>query len=157
MGGLMSDCRYLQSSTMGCDGCFNVVRFLDEKIRGSPLYIHKLKDFNDCISYCSLSDISCTGCTWSWSNRSTRQRRIVGMLDRILCNDSWIDKLPESAYTYLCTSSSDHTPCYCISRLLLILVQCHSDFIITGWSVKNFHLFYRIHGAISIPGILYTN
>ena len=34
----------------------------------------------------------------------------MGRLDRILFNDSWIDKLPESAYTYLCTSFGDHAP-----------------------------------------------
>jgi len=91
-------------------GDFNVVRFLDEKVGGFPLTIHKLKDFNECISYCSLPDISCTGSIWSWSNRTTGQRRIVGRLDRILCNTSWIDKLPESVYAYLCSSSSDHAP-----------------------------------------------
>ena len=33
-------------------GDYDVARFLDEKIGGKPLSIHKLKDFNGCISYC---------------------------------------------------------------------------------------------------------
>ena len=51
-------------------GNFNVARFTDEKIDGKPLSIQKLKDFNDYISYCSLSDIISSGSKWTWLIRS---------------------------------------------------------------------------------------
>ena len=34
-------------------GDFNVARYTDEKVGRKPLSIQKLKDFNECISYCS--------------------------------------------------------------------------------------------------------
>jgi len=65
-------------------GDFNIARFIEEKLGGSPLSIKKLKDFNDCISYCSLSDIASKGSSWSWTNKNNGQQRIIGRFDRIL-------------------------------------------------------------------------
>ena len=36
--------------------------------------------------------------------------RIVGRLDRALCNAKWLDTFPFSSYEYLPQSSGDHTP-----------------------------------------------
>jgi len=73
----------------------------DEKVGGKLPSIQKLKNFNDCISYCSLSDIRSTRRKWAWHNKVTGQKRIIGRLDRVLCNNHWIDTLPESCYVYL--------------------------------------------------------
>ena len=91
-------------------GDFNVARFMNEKLSGKSLSIHQLQDFNDCISYCSLSDITSSRSIWSWCNRNDHSTRIFGSLDRILCNHAWIDLLSESNYTYLNHAINDHAP-----------------------------------------------
>ena len=51
-------------------GDFNTVRFTDEKLGGKLLSINQLKEFNDCLDYCSLTDMKSTGNYWSWHNKS---------------------------------------------------------------------------------------
>ena len=46
-------------------GAFNEARYTDERVGGKPLSIQKLKNFNNCISYCSLSDIRSSGKKWT--------------------------------------------------------------------------------------------
>ena len=139
-------------------GDFNV-RFLDEKVGGSPLTIHKLKDFNGCISYCSLSDILYTGSIWSLSNRTSGQRK------EELWGD-WIGSYAILSGLTNCLNLFTHIYvhhlvimhlCYCKLSLLQILVQRHLDFIITGWNVKDSQIFYRDLGSFSILGILSIN
>ena len=91
-------------------GDFNTVRFTDEKLGGKPITFNKLKEFNDCIDFCSLSDMRCTGNRWSWHNKIQDYGRITGRLDRMLCNDVWLDILPNACYEYLSKSTSDHSP-----------------------------------------------
>ena len=89
-------------------GDFNTVRFLDEKRGGKRLTVDKLGSFNQFIDDCKLPDIKSKGNYWSWPNRSLDCRKIMMRLDRILCNEHWINKLPESCYEYHSQSTSDH-------------------------------------------------
>ena len=83
---------------------------LHEKVRGRQLSIAQLSSFNRFIDQCSLSDIRSSGNKWSPHNSSFGSNRILGRLDRVLCNQHWIALLPESFYKYLSISTSDHTP-----------------------------------------------
>ena len=58
----------------------------------------------------ALSDLKTVGNERSWNNKSLDGGRIVGRLDRALCNAKWLDVLPFSSYEYLPQSSSDHSP-----------------------------------------------
>jgi len=60
----------------------------DEKLGRERLSVQKLKDFNDRITQCGLSDIKSIGTNWSWHYNSLWQARIYGKLDRALCNDT---------------------------------------------------------------------
>jgi len=91
-------------------GDFITVRFTQEKLGGRQQGIHQLQDFNDCIAHCSFIIMKCTGNFWSWHNKAIGQRRIIGRLDRILCNDIWMATIPHSSYEYLSKSTSDHSP-----------------------------------------------
>ena len=73
------------------------------------LSIQKLMDFNVCIQH-SLADIRSTGSKWSWHNKAVGDGRIIGRLDRIMCNEAWIDLLPHTSYAYLNHAFSDHSP-----------------------------------------------
>ncbi|XP_020259351.1 uncharacterized protein LOC109835749 [Asparagus officinalis] len=91
-------------------GDFNVCRFTSEKIGGIKLNAKKLKEFNDCLQICGLSDIKSTGSSWTWHNNQEGIGRIYGKLDRALGNSKLFDKFPQAYIEYKCTSSSDHTP-----------------------------------------------
>ena len=93
-------------------GDFNVAKYSDEKVGGRTLSIQQLQDFNDFTAACALTDISHTGGKWSSHNNVTGARRLVGRLDRALCNTAWISVLPGSYYEYLSHSSSDHSPIF---------------------------------------------
>jgi len=58
-------------------GLFLVIIMCDENIGGKPLTIQKLKDFNDCTAYFSLSDIRSNGNKWTWHNIVTRQKELL--------------------------------------------------------------------------------
>ena len=49
------------------------------------------------------------GFSRSWHN-STLGQRIIGRLDRILCNQDWLGVLAKSVYEYKAMASSDHSP-----------------------------------------------
>ena len=75
-------------------GHFNVPMYSDEKIGGRALSMQQLQDFNDLIHSYALTDIRHTVDKWSWHNKVIGSKRIVGRLDRALCNTSWIYVFP---------------------------------------------------------------
>ena len=76
------------------------------------------------ITSCSLTDLRSVGTYWSQNNKCMEGGRIIGRLDRSLCNSKWLDVLPLSYYEYLSHSSSDHAPCllnWLVEQILLLL------------------------------------
>lgn len=103
-------------------GDFNTARYTNEKIGGRYLSISQLRDFNECLDKCGLTDIRSTGSFWSWNNSSEGVGRITGRLDRLLGNPCWINNIPNSYYVYLNAATSDHSP------LLLHLTTATASF-----------------------------
>jgi len=78
-------------------GYFNIARYMDEKLGGNKLTFKQLTSFNTLIDDLSLSEIRSSANYWSWHN-NVGDRRILVRLARVLCNDIWLTKLPESSY-----------------------------------------------------------
>jgi mannosylglycoprotein endo-beta-mannosidase len=89
-------------------GDFNICRYTHEKIGGRDLSISKLQNFNDCLNNCGLTDLKSNASNWSWHNNQSGKSRIYAKLDRGLCNDQWLNLLPESHLEYKSSSTSDH-------------------------------------------------
>ena len=87
-------------------GYFNTVRCTFEKNGGKSFSFQQLRSFNDVITSCSFSDLKSVGNQWSWNNKNLDGGRIVGRLDRALCNAKWLDVLPFSSCCLLYTSPS---------------------------------------------------
>ena len=100
----------IHSSPWLVTGDCNIARYTDEKFRGKPLTFNQLSFFNDFITRCSLSDLRSVGSYWSWSNKSLGIGRIVGKLDRTLCNSHWLDLLCPIMNTCLILQVITH-PC----------------------------------------------
>ena len=111
---LWTELKYISCSIVNLPwvvmGDFNTARYTNEKLGGRRLKISQLRDFNDCLDICALSDIRSTGSIWSWTNRSDGVCRISGRLDRMVGNAEWIDRMPNSYYVYLNAATSDHSP-----------------------------------------------
>ena len=77
---------------------------------GKPLFFIKLAPFNDCIAEYQLLDMRYVGSKWSWHKGSVGPGRILGRLDKVLCNHLWIDLMEEFFYEYHSSATSDHAP-----------------------------------------------
>ena len=71
--GLWKELQNIQHSQDGIPwvaaGDFNVVRFSNEKIGGIDLSYNRLREFNECMNLCSLTDIRSTEGIWTWNNK----------------------------------------------------------------------------------------
>lgn len=65
-----------------------------------------MRDFRECLQQCSLSDLQFSGNTFTWSNSLVFKK-----LDRVLCNEEWLDIFPESVAVFGQPGISDHSPC----------------------------------------------
>ena len=79
-------CKKIISAPWAVMGDFNTARYTDEKMGGKPLSFIKLSPFNDCIAECQLLEVIHVGSKWSWHKNTVGPRRIVGRLERVLCN-----------------------------------------------------------------------
>jgi len=104
---------------------------------GKPLFFIKLAPFNDCIAEYQLLDMRYVGSKWSWHKGSVGPGRILGRLDKVLCNHLWIDLMEEFFYEYYSSASSDHAPMVLHQVVKITLDQNLSDISISGLNVKD--------------------
>ncbi|KAL0305368.1 UNVERIFIED_CONTAM: hypothetical protein Scaly_2987400 [Sesamum calycinum] len=69
-----------------------------------------MTEFRNCIMTTGLIHLPFTGCPYSWHNCSEGSRSLWKRLDRMLVNEAWLDKWPDSAYLVALPSTSDHSP-----------------------------------------------
>ncbi|KAL2237302.1 UNVERIFIED_CONTAM: hypothetical protein Sindi_0921900 [Sesamum indicum] len=91
-------------------GDFNAVRDLSE-ICGASRDIRKaMEEFNICIKNAGLLPLPMQGEWYTWHNCSANPRNLWKRLDRMLINDTWMDRFSTSFYTSLTPRTSDHSP-----------------------------------------------
>ncbi|KAL0295410.1 UNVERIFIED_CONTAM: hypothetical protein Sradi_6837400 [Sesamum radiatum] len=69
-----------------------------------------MTEFRNCISGAGLVHLPFSGCAFTWHNCSEGNRSLWKRLDRMLVNEEWLDKWPDSMYTSALPSTSDHSP-----------------------------------------------
>ena len=70
-----------------------------------------MQDFQSAVTTCNLTDLAATGPTFTWTNKRP-VNPIAKKQDRVLVNENWLDKYPQS-YTSLEPSGvSDHVRCW---------------------------------------------
>ncbi|KAI0488678.1 hypothetical protein KFK09_028517 [Dendrobium nobile] len=90
-------------------GDFNCCRHPMEKAGGIPLTNTKLGDFNTMIFNAGLHDLSSVGHYYTWFNQQNLNPIHI-KLDRVLVNNHWLNKFPNSFYKVGDPSCSDHCP-----------------------------------------------
>ncbi|KAL7238204.1 hypothetical protein ACSBR2_004325 [Camellia fascicularis] len=91
-------------------GDFNATRFSHEKFGGSQNWSSAKEEFNSFILDSELDDLSYTGCQFTWANKREGVEYIASKIDRVLINESWLDKFPNSTANFLPSGVSDHSP-----------------------------------------------
>ncbi|KAL2237629.1 UNVERIFIED_CONTAM: hypothetical protein Sindi_0954600 [Sesamum indicum] len=91
-------------------GDFNAVRDLSEICGASGDIRMAMEEFNICIQNAGLLPLPMQGEWYTWHNCSANPRNLWKRLDRMLINDTWMDRFSTSFYTSLTPRTSDHSP-----------------------------------------------
>ncbi|WZY96943.1 hypothetical protein YC2023_069272 [Brassica napus] len=65
-----------------------------------------MRDFRECLERSSLADLQFSGHNFTWTNHSVSKK-----LDRILCNEDWVEQFSDSIGVFGEPGISDHSPC----------------------------------------------
>lgn len=86
--------------------------FMLAKSWGNSINKSRAKCFWNCLQGCRLVDLGFKGPKYTWTNKRHRFRTqlIFERLDSFVANDSWIKKFPNSLFTHLPYTKSDHCP-----------------------------------------------
>ncbi|XP_031272152.1 uncharacterized protein LOC116130575 [Pistacia vera] len=91
-------------------GDFNAVRFSGEKKGGSNQWNSQCEEFNDMCEEADIDDLNAIGSFFTWNNRGELNRRIWCKLDRVMCDEHWSSRFPNSFASFLTPGISDHCP-----------------------------------------------
>ncbi|KAL0295088.1 UNVERIFIED_CONTAM: hypothetical protein Scaly_3110000 [Sesamum calycinum] len=67
-------------------------------------------EFLECITESELTHLPFTGANFTWHNCSDGERSLWKRLDRMLVNEAWLVKWPQSKYISTYPRTSDHSP-----------------------------------------------
>lgn len=88
---------------------FNCPLTYDDRI-GSAISYNEIKDFKECVSSCSLFDLSHSGSSFTCNNKQSGDSRVYSRIDRCLVNEEWSLALPHSFAHYHPEGAFDHWP-----------------------------------------------
>ncbi|KAL0284499.1 UNVERIFIED_CONTAM: Retrovirus-related Pol polyprotein from type-2 retrotransposable element R2DM [Sesamum radiatum] len=91
-------------------GDFNTVVDVSEVCGQSGDIRGAAEEFQDCIRDTGLISLPVQGEWFTWHNCSRDARSLWKRLDRILVNDRWLERWPNSSYMSLNARTSDHSP-----------------------------------------------
>uniref|UniRef100_A0A5B6YUZ1 Reverse transcriptase domain-containing protein n=1 Tax=Davidia involucrata TaxID=16924 RepID=A0A5B6YUZ1_DAVIN len=94
-------------------GDFNVVRSHEEKTGGRGIDSGEVEEFNSCLYNVGVDDLNGKGRWLTWDNQRDGNDNIQSKLDRVLVNNEWMQKFPNSECFYDSPGVSDHCPILC--------------------------------------------
>ncbi|KAH0693550.1 hypothetical protein KY285_020647 [Solanum tuberosum] len=91
-------------------GDFIVIRIEEEKEGGVDFTHLEAVDFNQCINNCALTELRYSGSKYTWLNGRIERACIFKRLDKVLCNQEFLNILPLSEVLHLMRQGSSHAP-----------------------------------------------
>lgn len=92
-------------------GDFNETLSSSEHSNGiDPRYQSGMRDFQNVVSTCNLTDLASLGSNFTWTN-SQPENPIAKKLDRVLVNEVWITQFSQSYAQFEASGVSDHSRC----------------------------------------------
>ncbi|XP_074277754.1 uncharacterized protein LOC141601377 [Silene latifolia] len=96
-------------------GDFNSVLAMDERI-GSEISIAEMRDFQECVEACCISDIPAQGSFFTWNNKHEVGDLVFSRIDRAMVNDDWLINFPDTITMFHPEGLFDYCPCTLIMR-----------------------------------------
>lgn len=90
-------------------GDFNNILHTEERI-GSRVNSNETSPFKNCFVHCVLKDLKYKGSKFTWNSNQEGGDRVFCKLDRILCNEEWVDMYPDAVTDFLPEGIFYHTP-----------------------------------------------
>uniref|UniRef100_A0A803Q7S4 DUF4283 domain-containing protein n=1 Tax=Cannabis sativa TaxID=3483 RepID=A0A803Q7S4_CANSA len=90
-------------------GDFNDILAKEEMI-GFRVKSYPDSDFLQCVNSCGLEDVKSSGNFFIWSNKQSGEDRIYSKIDRILANQTWINRYEYAEAVFLNEGIFDHSP-----------------------------------------------
>lgn len=90
-------------------GDFNVVLYMDDRIRGNPVSMAEVKEFHECVENCGLLELPKQGSMYTWNDKHGGSR-FFSKIDGIFVNSEWLDSMPDFSTTFPPEEISDHSP-----------------------------------------------
>ncbi|XP_062099632.1 uncharacterized protein LOC133805461 [Humulus lupulus] len=70
----------------------------------------ELVPFQTCVEHCRLVDVKFSGSFFTWNNKQAGKDRVYAKLDRVLANDSWMEKYISAEVIFFREGEMDHSP-----------------------------------------------
>uniref|UniRef100_A0A803PR61 Reverse transcriptase domain-containing protein n=1 Tax=Cannabis sativa TaxID=3483 RepID=A0A803PR61_CANSA len=90
-------------------GDFNFILAKDERI-GIRTKTYPDTEFLQCVNHCQLEDVKSSGNFFTWTNKQHGHDKIFSKIDRIMGNQTWINKYEFAEAVFLNERLFDHTP-----------------------------------------------
>ncbi|KAL0302151.1 UNVERIFIED_CONTAM: hypothetical protein Scaly_3040800 [Sesamum calycinum] len=108
--GLIQISRSISDEPWMVMGDFNAV-LDDSEVSGNAADTSaSMAEFSECITDSELHHLPFTGANFTWHNCSDGERSLWKRLDRMLVNEAWLAKWPQSKYISTNPRTSDHSP-----------------------------------------------
>ncbi|XP_074314393.1 uncharacterized protein LOC141649604 [Silene latifolia] len=91
-------------------GDFNNVLARNERI-GSEVSTAEVRDFQNCVDVCGLTDIPAQGAFFTWTNKHEIGDLKFSRIDRALVTDEWLHSFPNTLTIFHPEGVFDHCPC----------------------------------------------
>ncbi|XP_062114029.1 uncharacterized protein LOC133825047 [Humulus lupulus] len=121
-----------------CGGDLNEILFPYEKEGGLARPQHFMDNFRNALAKTNLVDLGYVGSPFTWFKRNGDQGLIRECLDRMLCNQRWLDLFPSSKVTHLAFWGSDHRP---------LLTSFHPDSLLSDNLCSKRRFFFEMAWA----------
>ncbi|XP_074288087.1 uncharacterized protein LOC141613248 [Silene latifolia] len=92
-------------------GDFNSVLRMGERIGGTDVTLAEILPMRKALDDCQLQEGKMIGSYFTWNNKQDDGTRVYSKIDRVLINDAWLQRFPDSVAHFLPEGLFDHCPC----------------------------------------------
>ncbi|XP_074303276.1 uncharacterized protein LOC141637734 [Silene latifolia] len=92
-------------------GDFNSIMRVGERIGGSDVTLAEILPMRKALDDCQLQEGKMIGSYFTWNNKHEDGTKVYSNIDRVLTNDAWLQRFPDSVAQFLPEGLFDHCPC----------------------------------------------
>ncbi|XP_060969632.1 uncharacterized protein LOC133036883 [Cannabis sativa] len=92
-------------------GDFNAMFAYKDRSGGRKVRSSEIQDSQNWLAWGQVEELKTAGSFFTWSNNHEEGSRVYSKLDRVLTNESWFDKFPNTEASFRWGALSDHSYC----------------------------------------------